>query len=67
VEGDRVVAFLSVFLDEFLCIVSIGVVLGGGEKVGDRGRPLSKQLTPKGLMLMKAIDESRACLIVGDF
>ena len=41
----RVIGLLSschVFLDQLLGIVSIGVVLGSGEKLGDRGRPLPK-------------------------
>jgi len=42
ISSGRLLGSPYVFLDELLCVVGVGVVLGCGEKFGDRGRPLSQ-------------------------
>ena len=41
VSSGRLLGSSYIFLDELLCVIGIGVVLGCGEKLGDCGRPLA--------------------------
>ena len=56
----------NIFLDELFSAISIGLIFGHGEELGDRGRPLVQQLTLQGLMKMKALDESENGFMVGN-
>ena len=42
ISSGRLLGSSYIFLDEFFCIVGIGVVFGRGEELGDRGRPFAQ-------------------------
>ena len=41
VSSGRLLGSSYIFADELLCVVSIGIVFGRGEELGDRGRPFA--------------------------
>ena len=42
VSSGRLVGSSHIFSDELFCVISIGVVFGRGEELGDRGRPFAQ-------------------------
>jgi len=67
ISSRRLVGTSRIVLDEFFCVVSVGVIFSRGEELGHRCWPFAQQLVPQCFMEAQPLDESRYGLVVGNF